>query len=290
MKKTSLILTILIATLFIACNFSSSLNKDFMTGLTTRGSGLSVEQVTISIEEDKVTDNTFLYGQEIFTNFEEMNGFTIENDTYYPEMEVVVMSKAGDTVLWNKNLLGGKGLDAKLKTLKGNVILATPIQSGMEYIVKYTITDTRGEGVFYSELELKLEKNPLIKQIKKGLSAKENYIFDQDKKTVITHGEISFDNNILFDFQSLSGYKSMNGNVDLGISAKVTDTKGVVILNLPDLLENRTLTESEIQKGLGSTLKIKKGVLANPILWQVKIWDKNSDAELQSEVFLNVMD
>lgn len=280
MKNRNQILTLAILGLMTACNFSKSVSKDLMTGLSTEGNGLSADEVYISNGNQTVTDNTFVYGDQIFINFENVDGFVIENGNIYPEMQVVVVSKAGDTVLQNTNLLGGKAIEGISANLKGNVTLAAPIYSGDTYTVNYTITDTKGVGTFSSELELKLERDAKIKLNQSGLSLKEAYIFNQDNRTVITNGQIGFDNNILLDLQGLSGYKMLNERASLGMLVKVTDAKGKIILDLPDLLENRELTEAQIQTGLGSTIIINRGLLANPITWEVKVWDKYSGTTL----------
>lgn len=280
MKKNKRILTIGILSLFTACNFSKSVSKDLMTGLSTEGDGLSAGEVYISDETEKLTDNTFIYGQEIFTNFTNMDGFVVENGNIYPEMQVVLLSKAGDTILQNRNLLGGKALLAATATLNGNVILANPIHSGSEYILKYNIRDTKGDGAFSSELELELTKDPAIKIFEKGLTLKEAYIFDTAKRTVVTSGKIDFENKMLLDIQGLKGYALADENASLGMSVLVTDAKGKILLDFPDLLKNQALTIAQIQQGLGSTLKINKGEVANPINWQIKIWDKTGNSEL----------
>ena len=280
MKNRNQILTLAILGLMTACNFSKSVSKDLMTGLSTEGNGLSADEVYISNGNQTVTDNTFVYGDQIFINFENVDGFVIENGNIYPEMQVVVVSKAGDTVLQNTNLLGGKAIEGISANLKGNVTLAAPIYSGDTYTVNYTITDTKGVGTFSSELELKLERDAKIKLNPSGLSLKEAYIFNQDNRTVITNGQIGFDKNILLDLQGLGGYKMLSERASLGMLVKVTDAKGKIILDLPDLLENRELTETQIQTGLGSTIIINRGLLANPITWEVKVWDKYSGTTL----------
>lgn len=290
MKNLKHISVATILGLFMACNFNQSVSKDLMTGLTTRGEGLSAKEVYIADGEKKATDNTFLYGQKIYTNFVNMDGFVIENRQFFPEMQVVVVSKAGDTVLRNENMLGGKGLDASLSTLNGHVMLATPIQSGAEYTVAYTVSDTKSDAVFYSELDLKLKKDPNVRIKEEGLWAKETYIFNQDSGTVVTKGEIPFETNMLFDLQGLEGYEVVEGRANLGMSAIVIDADGQVILNRPDLLANRMLTDAEVKKGLASTLKIRKGNVVNPLKWKVEVWDKTNNAKITVEADLDIVD
>lgn len=288
MKTLKSILAITSIILFTACNFNKSVSKSLITGLSTKGNGLSVDEVYMTNGIDKLESNTLLYGQEIYTYFDNIEGFVVEDGKIFPDMQVVVLSKVGDTVLQNKNLLDGKGIKGTKAVLNGNVILAYPIYSDDEYTIKYTIIDTKGSGVFSSEFDLKLEKDPLIKIKEKGLSVKEAYIFNQNSRTIITNGKVDFNNTFLFDLHGLKGYKLANGKPNLGMSVKVTDSKGGVILDMENLLKNSFLTETQIKKGLGSTLKLSKGTLVNPLLWQVHIWDKNSDAELVAESEITV--
>tara|TARA_R110000868_G_scaffold401943_1_gene677801 strand:- start:477 stop:1352 length:876 start_codon:yes stop_codon:yes gene_type:complete len=272
-----------------SCNFSKSASKDLITGLTTKGDGLSAESVYVTINNEKVSDNAFYYGQNIITNFENMDGFVVENNTYYPKIQVVLVSKKGDTIMYEPDLLkADAGFDATLKTLTGNMILARPIYSGKDYTMYYTITDKKGTGTFSSELKFDLLHDPLIKVEKKGLDFKEGYLMSLSKNNIITNGKIAFDEKILMDFQDLSGYKSTNGEVSLGLKIRVVDAADTVILNMEDAFNGRPISEDEIKAGVGAQLVINKGRLKNPVNFHVTIWDKNSDAKLHAETELTV--
>ncbi|WP_158974320.1 hypothetical protein [Cellulophaga sp. L1A9] len=272
-----------------SCNFNKSVRKDFVTGITSQGDGLSAEQIYVSVNNEKVSDNEFYYGQNIYTNFENMDGFVVENNTYHPQMEVVLVSKAGDTIMYEANLFQqNPGFDASMKTLTGNMILARPIYSGEDYTLKYTITDEKGEGTFSSSLKFDIIPDPALKVSKKGLDFKEGYVLSLTKNAVITDGKIGFEEVILMDFQDVSGYTKVNGLVELGLKIKVTDADGTIILNMEDVYGEKYTSEAEIKRGIGAQLELNNGVLKNPINFQVTIWDKNSDASLDAEIKLTV--
>jgi len=132
MKIIKPFIALTIISLVTACNFNKSVSADLMTGMKTIGDGLSADDVYISLNSEKVTDNVFVYGQEIYSNFKGIDGFVLENGKIYPEMSVVVVSKKGDTVLQNKNLLNGKAINGSIADLNANIILAAPIHSGEE--------------------------------------------------------------------------------------------------------------------------------------------------------------
>lgn len=60
----------------------------------------------------------------------------------------------------------------------------------------------------------------------------------------------------------------------------VTDAAGVEITKSKDALENHSYDVIRDEDVIQSTLILTKGRLKNPITWQVRLWDKNSDAEL----------
>ncbi|WP_405269303.1 hypothetical protein [Cellulophaga sp. Ld12] len=272
-----------------SCNFNKSVRKDFVTGITTKGDGLSAEKVYVTINDEKVSDNEFFYGQNIYTIFENMSGFMVENNRYHPQMEVVLISKAGDTIMHEANLFQqNPGFGAEMKTLQGNMLLARPIYSSADYTLHYKISDEHGEGVFNSTLQFDLLHDPAIKVNKKGLDYKEGYLLSLTKNAVITDSKVAFEELILMDFQDVSGYTRVDGAVALGLKIKVTDANDTMILNMEDVFGESTLSEEQIKSGLGAQLKITKGALKNPVTFKVTIWDKNSNARLEAETELIV--
>lgn len=288
LAKSTLLVGIIFAGI-TSCNFSKSVSKDLISGMTTKGDGLSAENVYVTINDEIISDNEFYYGQDIITNFENMDGFVIENNRFFPMMQVVLVSKKGDTIMYEPDLLkADAGFDASLKTLTGNMILARPIYTDDDYTMLYTITDKKGTGKYSSELKFNILHDPLIKVSKKGLDFKEAYLMSLTKKDMILNGKMAFDELVLMDFQDISGYKSSNGQVALGLKIYVVDAANNVILDMADAFNGREVGEEEMKNGVGAQLQIKKGRIQNPVNFQVTIWDKNSDAKLTAETKLTV--
>jgi hypothetical protein len=90
-----LVFAVLLIT-FNSCNFAQSIEKDLVTGLTTRGDGLSCEEVYLSDREKVIKRNTFTYGETYYVNFDGMGGFEREGKNAFPNMQLVIVSELGD--------------------------------------------------------------------------------------------------------------------------------------------------------------------------------------------------
>lgn len=280
MKTTFKALTIIILGFLVACNTKTSEKPHVANTLTTRAEGLAVDTVFVSTEAVQPGENTFFYGQTFYTNFKDISGFKIVNGDYFPELEVVVVSKAGTVLLENKNLFGGLGQPQDVSTLHGLLILANPIFSGDTYTARYKLYDTKGDAAYFSEMDFKVIQDPHIEIEENGLKVREVYLFNKFKDMVFTDGIVGFDESISLDFQLLEGYKIKNNKIELGMEIHVTDAAGVEITKSKDALENHSYDVIRDEDVIQSTLILTKGRLKNPITWQVRLWDKNSDAEL----------
>ncbi|QLG46003.1 hypothetical protein [Costertonia aggregata] len=278
--------TIAAPLVFNSCNLGGSIAD----GISVKEEGVSVDKVYVSDGKDELKTRTFTYGQNIYTNFEGVEGFNFENNKYYPQMSVYIVSKEGDTVMKQDKLYNDNaGFGKEINVLEGRLILANPIHSGKEYTVHYTITDQKGDGRLYSEMDFNLIKDDNIQVEKNGLDFQEAYIMSQKTGEVITNAEIGFDQLLLMDFQGLNGYQLKNGMVSLGLYVKMTDSSGNVVVENKDAFSGRgTMDENTVKQGIASTMKLSRGKLDNPVKWEMRIWDKNSDAELKAVAELTV--
>ena len=119
---------LILALLFIAvnsCQFAQSVNKNLVTGMSTRGDGLSCNKVYLSDGENVIKRNTFLYGETYFVNFDGMEGFEREGTGAFPNMQLVVVSDRGDTVLYVNDMYDGysQGIENSPLDLYGEVVV-----------------------------------------------------------------------------------------------------------------------------------------------------------------------
>lgn len=274
-----------------ACNFNKSASTNLISGLTTQGDGISVERVFLRLDDQEVNSTRFNYAQKLFTVFEHTKGFTIKGGKYYPAMEVTLLSKTGDTVMYHKNVFeNNEGFEADNKSFTGSVVLARPIYSGEDYYLHYTITDIHSDGIFYCKQTLNVLPNPAIKISTNGLETKECYLFSVTKKKAITDGEISFDEQLVLNFQELNGYKVIHGKVNLGLKIKVTDANNNTVLFRNNVLGSENIYEEDLKNGIIAQLKLRKMEIKNPYTFAVQIWDNNSDAKLDAVTQLTIVE
>lgn len=65
-----------------SCNFNKSINKDFATGLKTTGDGISASSVDITVNNEEASSDKYTYGQTIVTTFNDIDGFTVEDEIF----------------------------------------------------------------------------------------------------------------------------------------------------------------------------------------------------------------
>ncbi len=194
--------------LFNSCNFSQSVEKDLVTGLSTRGDGLSCEEVYLSDGEKVIKRSTFIYGETFYVNFAGMGGFERVGEGAFPEMDIVVVSDQGDTALYiYDNYEGYKdGIADSPLVLNARVTVAEPIHSYGDYTLQVSIRDRKGEGSFRAELDFDVLPNEKIKVSGENVTAREIYLFSKQKGHTIIDGRASFNENVYMLFEGLEGF------------------------------------------------------------------------------------
>lgn len=288
MKKHYKLPNIIALALLAACNSRPEQRKQVDNDIRTKAAGLEIDTVFVSTESDQPAENTFVYGQTYYTNFKGISGFTIEDGDYFPDMEVFVLSKSGDTVLQARNLLGGLGQPQDVPVLNGSLILANPILSGSEYTANYKLYDTKSDAAFYSTMDFKVIRDPFIEIEENGLTAKEVYLFNRTKGAVITDGTVFFNTDLSMDFQMLEGFSTKNDKFELGMAILVTDANGTEITKVKDALAGNSYDRLRPEEVVQSTLKFSKGNIKSPVSWQVRLWDKNSEASLTATAKVSI--
>src|SRR4030043_1298806 len=82
-----------------SCQFSKSAKKDLLSGLSSTGSNISCEDVYITVNNEKTTRNSFIYGETFYINFSNVTGLTKENGNVFPGMDMIVINALGDTLM-----------------------------------------------------------------------------------------------------------------------------------------------------------------------------------------------
>jgi hypothetical protein len=290
--KTSGIAILLLA-LISGCQFSKSVNKDLMSGLLTKGDGLSCDEVYLTVDGEKINRSTFVYGETFVVNFNKIEGFVKENEAVSPDMSLLVLGVENDTMLFAEDLYrdypDGIKLDPLLLT--SEVTVAEPIGSSRDYKLIVSIKDKKGDGVFSAELGFKVVPSDKIVTETTGAGYNEIYLYSKDKGKLILDNKVGKDETTYFVFEGLTGFKEVGGMVYPGLSLRGTDKGGKLILDFEDLFADYSetgISVNDFNKRVLSNFTLSGTELLNPLLCEVLIWDKKGDSKIKSVTDIEV--
>ena len=291
MKNTFYV--ILFSIVIAGCHFSRSVKKDFVSGLTSTGSGLTCEEVYLKVNDERTDRNSFIYGEVVNLVFEDVKGLKQENGKSFPKMQIIVNSLSGDTVFFADNLYSEytEGMNFSPLQLTGDLTVAAPIKTGGEYLLTVTIKDRKGAGIYLSKLKFSVKGNDKIKIEPLNVSYNEVYLYSQGKDKVINDGVISFDDNIYILAEGLKGFKEENGLVFPGISFRGTDASGKAIFNYEDMFSDYSTTGiavSDFNTKISAHFKLTGSEFNNPLHAVIIIWDKKSSARMKISTDMTV--
>jgi hypothetical protein len=274
-----------------SCNFAQSVEKDLVTGLSTRGDGLSCEDVYLSDGEKVIKRNTFIYGESFYVNFDGMGGFERVGESAFPEMEIVVVDDMGDTALHIIDTYEGykDGIEISPLVLHAQITVADPIHTDGDYTLHVNIQDRKGEGSFRAKLEFDVLPDEKIKLSGEQVTAREIYLFSQQRGQTIIDGRAAFNEDIYLLFEGLEGFSVDAGQVLLGLSMVVKDADGNEILDEADLFGDSGLKYMDVHSQVAPNFILTGSEVANPVSCVIRIWDKRSSAWISAytEIIFN---
>jgi hypothetical protein len=288
------LLQVIIALIFLTgCNFSKSVKKDLVSGLTTKGDVLTCQDVYLTVNNERTSKNVFDYGEVIYLIFNDMQGFTKENGNTFPSMDITVTDEAGDTALFAGNLYSeyAEGISLSPLQLTADLTIASPIRSGGKYNLDVFIKDKKGAGTYSSKFRFSVSHNDLIKIEPEGASADEVYLYSQGNDKVINDNKIKFDDNIYIIIEGLKGFTAKDGLIFPGLSLKGTDSEKNLILNYDDLFSEYSETGvavSDFESRVSSHFRISGNQFSNPLDFEMIVWDKKSNSKLKVSASLKV--
>lgn len=289
----SSIWVILALIILTGCNFSKSVKKDLVSGLTTKGDVLTCGDVYLTINNERTTRNTFRYGEMVYLIFSDMQGFAKENGNVFPSMNILVTGSDGDTALFADNLYSEytDGMNYSPLELTADLTVATPMRSGREYLLTVTINDKKGPGKYTSELKFSVTGNDKIIVNTTEALYDEAYLYSQGNDKVIIDNKIKFGDNIYLIIEGIKDFKEINGSVFPGLSLKATDSGNNLILNYDDLLADYTETGvavTDFTSRVSSHFKITGTEFNNPLNLEMVVWDKKSNSKVKVTASLTV--
>jgi hypothetical protein len=285
--------TILLMALFSGCQFSKSVNKDLMTGLLTKGDGLSCEDVYLTVNNQKINRSTFIYGEMFEVNFNKIEGFVKENSAVSPDMTLLVLDMDGDTMLFADDLYSNypDGIKLDPLLLTSEVTIAEPMGSGREYKLIVSLKDKKGDGAFSAELKFKVVMSDKIVTETTGAGYTEIYLYSKERGKVIIDNKVGKDETTYIVFEGLTGFKEEGGMVYPGFSLKGTDKGGKLILDFNDLFADNSETGISVEdfsKRILSEFTLSGIEVLNPLHCEILIWDKKGDSKIKSVTDIEV--
>lgn len=288
--KIQLAVIALVMIVLTSCNSNKSVSTDLVTGLTTRGDGISCENVYLSDGELEINRNTFTYGEIVYVNFENIEGLEKKDGNVFPGMHLYVVNQSFDTILTYPDLYADykDGINISPLFLQANLTVADPMHSGSKYTLNIHVWDKNGEGTFKATLDFDVISDEQIEIGNNNLSYNEVYLFTEEENNVIIGDEAHFNENIYLIFEGLEGFQEEEGKVFIGLSLKVRDSEGNIVLDEEDLIGDSGLDPSQIKEQLAPNFIIRDTTISTPVSCEILVWDKKSDRNIKASVNLNL--
>lgn len=288
--KIQFLLIVSIFFLLQSCEFKSSVNKDLISGVSTKGSGLSCENVSLTIGTKKIEQSTFVYGEEFYLNFNNIEGFTKENEFVFPGMNLLILSQNGDTIMDKKDMYADytDGIDISPLLLNCNILVANPMLANKSYTLFVNIWDKKGNGTFDAIFKFDVIDNKAIKVESNNIKYNNIYMFSKDRKSAVTGNKIKLNETIYLLFEGLTGITNIEGKAIFGVSMVIKDTDGRIILDEKDLMTDSSMDITELNEQFAPNFIISNPDIKSPINCEIFIWDKSSNNNLKVNMDLIV--
>ncbi len=283
--KTTLTLFFLLLVLN-SCNFSKSVKKDLMSGLSSTGNNISCEDVYLTVNNERTTRNSFIYGETFFLNYSDVKGFTKENGNVFPGMNLVVVNPAGDTMMQTSDLMSkyADGMNYSPLLLTADLTLAAPIKSKSEYTALVNIWDKKGKGTFRSKFDFKVHENDKISIESSKVTYDEVYLYSKGNEKVITDNKIKLKDDTYLIIEGLKGFNETNGMIFPGLTLKASDSAKNIILESDDLfLEygESGIAAIDLANRVSAHFSVPGTQFNNPLHCELTVWDKKSDSKIK---------
>jgi hypothetical protein len=291
--KRALLFVALVA-LISSCNFTQSVNFDLTTGISTRGNGLSSEDVFLEIKGERVSRNEFIYGEEVFVNFSNVGGFTKEGGAVFPGMSIYIVQGGTDTVLGKGDLLTdlNEGTSTNPLLLRSNFTVAVPHSNNEQYRVLIRYWDKKGNGEFTFEMPFTVVPNKLLNVEANDVTYSEIYLWNQRTGKVVADKQVSKEDGVLLMFEGVEGFTEYDGLVYPALAIKCVDADNNVVLSLENTLDEYAESGAAaalLAQQVPLTLSFESLIVRNPVQLTATLYDLKSDRQIvvTTEVEIN---
>ncbi len=275
------------------CNFSKSSNTEPVPGLKTTGNGLSCEEIYLSINQDKIERNTFIYGESIRANFSNIQGFIKTGESVFPGLSMFITYETGDTIVKTGDLYinDTEGMDYSPLLLSAILTIVFPLQTNNDYVLTVNIWDKKGSGTFSATFPFSIIENDKINVVKNQASCTEVYLYSADSKQIITDQVIDSDEQVAIYFDEVAGFQEENGEYIFGSRSIAIDHAGDTVMDYTDMHNadyHRAASTNELEANIYALIFIYRREISNPVNCEITLYDKKSNASLTARTELTV--
>lgn len=288
----------LVSVIFSACNLS--MNEDIVDGMKTTESGLKCNSIFIDIEGEKVDRTTFVYGETITINCNNVRGFERKGGAAHVGMSIKVFNKdSKEVILENEDLFADNTAGFKLDPLllMAKITTAFPNKKGDNYMVTIHIWDKDGQGVFDLEMPFTLEDSKLTQIESDKISYSAIYFWDATKEKTITADNVDYNTGVQLVLGGIEGLKEMilidgkDGRVYPGLSIELIDNDGNVIISEENILKEETsfgVDPENLKQNFPINLTFGRKKPSNPLKLKAILFDQLTDEKLEVNSLLTV--
>ena len=294
MKKTKILGMLMLSILLSACEFKQSVNNDLTTGAYSRGDGLACAEVAIKINGEIENRNEFIHGEKVNFIFNNITGFTKENEKVFPGLSMFIVKNETDTVLSHPDLFADldDGTDISPLQLQAHFVSALLDQNEDNYNVFIKIWDKKGDGTFTYEMPFSTQENELLTIRSKDIEYSSIYLWDDTEKLVVVNKNVDIEDTLILILEGIDGLEIIDGNVYPKVSIELFDNKENLVLSNSNVLKNYEDVGIEYESFKNGqvpvTITFSKGELNNPFRLIASLTDLNSDRKIDIEAELQI--
>ncbi|AXG70277.1 hypothetical protein KORDIASMS9_02516 [Kordia sp. SMS9] len=288
--KCKQLLRVALSLVFFSCEISISPALKTPSHITIESEGLTTTAVTVENHLGNKKTSEFIYGEACNVVFNNMKGFIATENLVYPEMDIYVINKKGDTLLNEQNLLKNQDINFQKEklSLESYILIAKPMFAGNEYLMHVNITDTKSDHFYNIRMPFSVIENPLFTTKSSGITYDSMYLYSKQRDVGIVDDKISMEEDIYIILNNFKGLKvDENGMVDITSSLSLKDATGTKIIEKENM-SPALLNAASVQQQFSPYIVITSGIVTNPITCELKVKDNRSDAFFETRFELIV--
>jgi hypothetical protein len=265
-------------------------SQNYITDVKVDSHKLSCDGITMENHTGKINKSEFSYGEKITFFYKNMTGFTLQDSLAYPDMNIFVTNKKGDTVMSQKNLFKDikEGHTEKDLNLQSKLTFARPMLPYNSYVMHINVSDKNSDAYYNIKRNFSMIENPLIKTKSGDFTYDILYLYSQTRNIAIVDDKISPNENVYILLENLEGYEvDADGKVDLSATISLTDADGTVI-NKVDELFPEPVSAKDLKDQLYASLSVTEGKVSYPVTCVFKITDRKTGKSFETSIDLVV--